>query len=169
MLKKFAATGVLAAALLLGAPAAGAMAYVPTPVGGSSTVAPGGSLTLAYEGFAANSQVLFTVAGPTSVTLAVDTTTTKTTNAQGEVELAVTIPSTAAAGSTYTVTANGSGAEQSLTQTATITVAAADADAGGLPVTGAADTGAIVWFGLGALALGAAAVSVVAVKRRQTV
>jgi LPXTG-motif cell wall-anchored protein len=172
MLKKFVATGALAAALLLGAPAAGALAYTPTPVGGSSTVAAGGTVTFAFSGWLPNANVSFTVSGPTSVQLAVDTSITKAANASGELSLAITAPSDAPAGATYTITATGTGAnEAALTQTATFTIAAADADAdaGGLPVTGAADTGALVWFGLGALALGAAAVTTVTLKRRQTV
>ena len=95
MFKKFAAAGALAAALLLGAPAAGAMAYTPTPVGGSATVAAGGTVTFAFEGFDPSTQVFFTVSGDTSVTLAVDTTITKTTDAQGEVTLAITAPADA--------------------------------------------------------------------------
>lgn len=169
MLKKFVATGALAAALLLGAPAAGALAYTPTPVGGSSTVAPGGTVTFAFAGWLPSESITFTISGPTTVQLAVDTTITKTANAQGEASLAITAPADAPAGATYTITATGTGAnEAALTQTATFTIAAADADAGGLPVTGGADTGALVWFGLGALALGAAAVTTVTLKRRQT-
>ena len=168
MLKKFVATGALAAALLLGAPAAGALAYTPTPVGGTSTVTAGGTVTFSFSGWLPGEPVTITVSGETSVQLAVDTSITKTADADGEFSLAITAPADAPAGSTYTITATGTGAnEAALTQTATFTIAAADADAGGLPVTGAADTGALVWFGLGALALGAAAVTTVTLKRRQ--
>lgn len=181
MLKKTATAAAIAAALVL-APAGAAFAEITEPYAGqetqSNTVAPGATVTFTSDetGLLPGTEIDIVVDGPTSVTFSnvVLSTATTTVDADGTFSFGVTIPADAAAGSVYEGVASGTDEEQnSYTLLFDITVAAADSDAGpvggGLPDTGAADTGALIWFGLGALALGVAAVAVVAFKRRQTV
>lgn len=188
MLKKSISAAALAAALILAPSAAFAVSASPTPspYAGqdtqSDTAAPGAPVTFTSEqtNLEQGTPIDITVDGPTSVTFqtAVLSTSSTEVGADGTFSFTVTTPADAAPGSVYTGEATGTDdLLNTYTLDFTITIAAADADGeaegdgdgAGLPVTGAADTGALVWFGLGALALGVAAVSVVAVKRRQTV
>lgn len=188
MLKKTATAAAIAATLIL-APAGVAFATplpslpngVQEPYAGqetqSNTVAPGATVTFTSDqtNLLPGTEIEITVDGPTTVefTTAVLSTSTTTVGADGTFSFGVQIPASAATGSVYTgVAEGGDQADNTYVLNFTINVAAVDDDAAGgdeLQVTGAADTGALIWFGLGALALGVAAVSVVAVKRRQTV
>lgn len=170
MLKKLLATGALTGALIL-AGATGAVAYTGDDVQ-SDTVAPGSAVTFTSEptGLDEGTEIAITVDGPTAVSLAAVTTGTTTVGADGLFSFDVTVPADAPAGAEYTGSATGTDADSTYTLAFEITVAAAPADgaAPGLPVTGGADTSAVLWFGAGALVLGGAAVAVAAVTRRKS-
>lgn len=182
MLKKIAVTAALSAALVLGG-SAGAHAVIVPPVEPyagqqteSNTVAPGAALpfTSAPTGLSAGTVVSLQITGPSTVTFATATLSASqaTVGADGTFQFSVTVPADATPGTVYTVTASGEDSDSVFTLDLTVTVAAAAVDSAApnnaLPNTGSADTGALVWFGVGALALGIGAVTVVAVKRRPT-
>ncbi|MGP3535871.1 hypothetical protein ACTU3I_13815 [Microbacterium sp. RD1] len=135
---------------------------------GSSTVAPGGTVTVAFSGFQPNEQVTFFLSGEnasgarlaavqavfqSNVNLG-----TRAADGSGAVTVRVVLPSNASG--TYTLTADGAVSPNVST---TFSVA------GGLPPTGidaASMTG--VWIGGGALlAAGIAVTSVAVIRRRQ--
>ncbi|MBZ4487618.1 LPXTG cell wall anchor domain-containing protein [Microbacterium sp. cx-55] len=161
---------VIAAAAIIAAPAA-ANAYTPVAPGGANqTVAPGGTVTVPFTGFAPNDTVTFVLTGENAagatlaaVKTAVNTKTiAKVSSASGAVSVAVTLP-TNATGSYRLV---GTGAAGGVAE-ATIVAGAA----GGLPATGVDSASLMgVWIGGGVLLLGGLAVTVFAVRRqRETV
>ncbi|WP_159500176.1 hypothetical protein [Microbacterium sp. 18062] len=160
---------VIAVAAMVAVPAA-ANAYTPVAPGGTSvTVAPGGTVTVPFTGFAPNESVNFTLTGENAAgatlaavkTVVNSTSLTKAASSTGAVSVTVTLPSNATG--TYTLT--GTGASSNASATVTITASAAG---GGLPATGVDSASLMgVWIGGGVLLLGGLAVTVFAVRRQR--
>lgn len=171
---------VVAVAALVVAPAA-AHAYTPSgPDGGAITVAPGGSVTVPFSGFAPGETVRFTHTGESASlhTLATVTAATesisldKTADSSGAAAVTVTLHPTATG--TYTLTATGltSGASAQASLVAS-TAGGGTGDVGttapgALPATGV-DSASLMgfWIGGGVLLLGGLAVTVFAVRRQR--
>ncbi|WP_084099567.1 LPXTG cell wall anchor domain-containing protein [Demequina sp. NBRC 110051] len=170
MIRKTAAALIAGVALAL-APTA-AMAYVPTPTGGSTaTLAPGGSAVFSFNGFEPGENVLFTLegegVGPGN--LAGTTSVTKEADADGAAAATVTLPEDATG--TYVLSAEGeaSGDAGDITIDSGVSASAggtgSSASGGALPGTGPADNTALVAGAAVLLVAGAGAV-VVASRRR---
>ena len=172
---KLAAVAIAAAAMVAVPVAAQAATPSPdypavAPGANGQTVAPGGTVTVPFTGFAPNETVTFTLTGENaaSATLAVvsasagvsSTSITKAAQANGAASVSVTLPANARGA--YTLAAVGGTSGQ--TATATITAAArAMPNTGGDPASLAG-----VWIGGGALlAAGAALTGVTIARRRQ--
>lgn len=179
MVRKIVISAALTAvfALGFGSAASAIPSPSPSPYTGqetqANTAAPGATVTFTSEdtGLPENSPIVIEVDGPTTVTFqsAVASTSSTTVNADGTFTFGVIVPANAPAGAVYEGTASGELDEISYELNFTITVVTPAADGGaGLPNTGPVDTSALLWFGAGALALGIAAVTVVAAKRRKT-
>ena len=82
----------------------------------------------------------------------------------GILRATLTLPTDAAAGDECVLTVAATSQTDTFSDTRTITIAGAPVD--GLPNTGASSAAPIAWFGVGALALGIAAVVVALVTRR---
>lgn len=178
MISRILATGALTGAFLLaGATAASAVDYT----GGSvdaTTAGPGASVTFTSpetaidEGTTAN----ISIDGPQAaeegqIVTASVLTGTDTFDANGVVQFDFVVPTSAQPGDTYTISVTADDGVDTYTGTAVIAIAALPGDAGagagdGLAETGGADLTPALWFGAGAVALGAAAAGVVAVTRR---
>lgn len=174
---------VIAAVALAGALALGvsapAVAQTESPYSGqpvqNEVVAPGGVVAISSgpTGLQPDTVITILIDGPTAVTIstAVQTTAQTVVDANGEFTFGVQVPADAPAGAQYTGTASGTDdldVTFVLDFEIVIAGAADDAapDAGDLPFTGAASTTAIVWFGIGALVLGATIVVAVMLRRR---
>lgn len=171
-LTKAAAVATLVAGALFAAPAA-ALAYTPTaPDGNSTSVAPGGTVTVPFNGFAPNEGVTFTLTGENGAGASLaaakfvvnsSAPLTKTANAAGNVSVAVTLPTNAVGN--YTLVADGA-----ISPSVTVTIAAtpvAGGGAGTLPATGG-DNAALLglWIGGGALVLAGGSIAVASTVRR---
>ena len=176
MIKKLLATGALAGALLLTGgtmAAAGPLPYTGAEVD-TDTVVAGGEVCFTSDAtdLEPGTPIDVTVTPSAGVTVSGEVVVDE----NGTFTFCVTTPANAAPGTTYTGTATGTdtdGDTYSFGYTVTIAAAPADgAPAGGggaaLPITGGADTTAVLWFGAGALALGGAAIAVAAVTRRKS-
>lgn len=176
MIKK-ALAGVALAILAIFAVPAAAQASGYSPVAPSGvTVAPGGTVTVPFTGFAPNENVSFTLTGENAAgaTLASAVTVVNTSaalvkkaDATGAVSVTVTLPSNASGSYTLTGTGLTSGAIANAFITAVSSGTAGGGATGGLPNTGAMDPTLGIWAGGGLLALGAAFVIVLTVVRRQ--
>lgn len=167
MISRILATSALAGALILGgATAASAASYTGGTVS-ATTVAAGGTVTFTSvaTGIAPGTPVTANLTCGTTVT----PITGGTVNASGVITVAATVPAGTTGTCSLAVAANDG--VDTFSQTVTITVTGVPADGGanaggGLAVTGAADLTPALWFGAGALLLGAAAAGVVTVTRR---
>ncbi|GAA1701655.1 hypothetical protein GCM10009792_22460 [Microcella alkalica] len=166
MITRILATSALAGALLLtGAAAANAVDYTGGTVS-ATTVAAGGSVTFTsvQTGLASGTAVTASLTCGTTVT----PITGATVGSTGVISFTATVPASATGACTLNVAANDG--VNTFTAAQTITIAAVPSDGGatggGLAETGAADLTPALWFGAGAIALGAAAAGVVAVTRR---
>jgi hypothetical protein len=184
MLKKIIIMATLSAALIASGSVAAHATTTPGvgPYAGQQTVnntaAPGVAVAVASEptGLAAGTPILIEVNGPTTVTFetVILSTAQTTVGLDGTFRFSVTVPVNAPPGAVYTGTASGEDSDSvfTLAFAVTVAVAAAALDSGApnsaLPNTPSADTGALLWFGAGALVLGVGAVAVFAVKRRAT-
>lgn len=165
---------VIAVAAMVAAPAA-ANAYTPVAPGGTSvTVAPGGTVTIPFTGFAPNESVSFTLTGENAAgatlatvkTVVNSTSLTKAASSTGAVSVSVTLPSNATG--TYTLTGTGLSSGASATVTITASAAGGGTGGGGLPATGVDSASLMgVWIGGGVLLLGGLAVTVFAVRRQR--
>jgi len=175
MITRMLATTALAGAIVLtGATAASAVDYTGGSVS-ATTAGPGATVTFTSpetgidEGTVANISIDGPRAAEETVITASVKTGTDTFDANGVVSFRFTIPTSAAAGDTYTVSVTADDGVDTYTGTQVVTVAAVPADGGsgdGLAETGSADLTPVLWFGAGAIVLGAAAAGVVAVTRR---
>jgi hypothetical protein len=174
MIKKVIAGAALAILAVFAVPAA-AQAYVPVPPAGV-TVAPGGTVTVPFTGFAPSEGVSFTLTGESaasatlaSLVAAVETSAavTKTASASGAVSVTVTLPSNASGSYTLSGTGLTSGAVAQSFITVVSSGSGGSGSGGGLPNTGAMDPTLGIWLGGGLLALGAAFVVVLTTVRRQ--
>jgi hypothetical protein len=164
---KIAAVAIAAAAIIA-APAA-ASAYTPTPISGPTTIAPGGSGTFSFSGFAPNESVLFTLTGENGAgaTLAMvkfavsSASITKAASGTGAASVEVTLPSNATG--TYTLLAAGQSSGDSTSVSIT-----ASSSGGSIAETGF-DAGSMlgVWIGGGVLLLGGVLVTVFAARRER--
>ncbi|GAA4777672.1 hypothetical protein GCM10023351_23120 [Microbacterium gilvum] len=176
------ATLGVAGALALSAPLT-ASAYTPSAPEGTTAVAPGGTATLGFGGFAPGETITFSLTGwnasgaslATIVRTAVETASiTKPAAADGSTTVDVTLPADAAGAYTVTATGGTSGASASAALDTGIPV---PAEAGGgsgdgsgsdsLSPTGGDLTSVGLWVGGGALLLGGAAVVTATAIRRQ--
>lgn len=177
MITRILATSALAGALVLtGATAASAVDYTGASVS-ATTAGPGSTVTFTSPatGIAPGTTANISIDGPraaeeTVITASVKTGT-DTFDANGVVSFRFTIPTSAQPGDRYTVSVTANDGVDTYTGTQVVTVAGVPADGGagagaGLPATGGADLTPALWFGAGAIALGAAAAGVVAVTRR---
>ena len=195
-MKKAASALVLTGALtFLGAGAASA--YVPTPPPatsvGSVVVAPGGTVTVPFTGFAPNEQVIFTLVGENGAGAALASggagingvaagvsgliilnqpvmEQTLAADATGAVSIDVKVPTEPG---TYTLTGVGQTSGNIVTATIVVDAALAGADGNNAAAgNGLADTGAdstmLLWGAAGALALGAGIVSITVAQRKKT-
>ena len=163
---KAAAAFALAVAAVFAAPLA-ANAYTPSgPASGTVTIAPGGTGTVAFTGFAPGESVTFKLTGENAsgatlafVKFAIETkSTVKTASSTGSASVAVTLPSNASG--TYTLTATGATSGTSVSTTITVGAAA-------LPSTGGNDESLLgIWIGGGALVLAGAGIAVASTVRR---
>lgn len=180
MISRILATGALTGVFLLaGATAASAVDYT----GGSvdaTAAGPGASVTFTSpetaidEGTTAN----ISIDGPQAaeegeIITASVLTGTDTFDANGVVQFDFVVPTSAQPGDTYTISVTADDGVDTYTGTAVIAIAALPGDGGagagdgdGLAETGGADLTPALWFGAGAIALGAAAAGVVAATRR---
>jgi hypothetical protein len=152
------------AVLTLGSAPAGASPYAPDGDLAVSTVSPvpGGTITVAGDGFAADSQVRVVIFSEPVVL------GTTTADASGQAELSVQIPSSFAPGSTHTLEMQGvdpSGDVRVLSQTITLDAAGGDSgdDTFGLAYTGLAGPGLALLAG--GLLLGGTALVLLARRR----
>ncbi len=174
---KFVAALAAAAALIL-APTAANAEYTPGgPAGGAVIIAPGGSATIQFTGFAANENVNFTLtgenaAGATLASLATvvnSTSTTKSADANGAVSVTVTLPDNATGRYVLTAVGSESGAQaEAIIEVGTSGGGGGDRDRdGGLPDTGSTNSSTIALLaGAGLLAAGLG-VAGVAVRRQR--
>ncbi|KAA9133904.1 LPXTG cell wall anchor domain-containing protein [Microbacterium caowuchunii] len=169
---KIAAVVIAAAAMIAAPAAASANSYNPVAPGGGQVVAPGGTITVPFTGFAPNEQVTFTLTGENAAgaTLAVvkaavnSTSIVKTASGSGAASVSVTLPANASG--TYTLT--GVGATSNDPISVTITVSSTAGGGSGLPATGVDSASLMgVWIGGGVLLLGGLAVTVFAVRRQR--
>lgn len=174
MISRILATSALTGALVLaGATAASAVDYT----GGSvdaTTAGPGATVTFTSpetsidEGTEAD----IAIDGPNAaeegeIITASVLMGTDTFDANGVVSFDFVIPTSAQPGDTYVITVTADDGTDTYDGTATIAIAELPEDGGaGLPETGGADLTPALWFGAGAIVLGAAAAGVVAVTRR---
>ena len=154
-------SAAIAGALLLAPTAAFAGSAPPTtysPVGTNDTVAIGANGTLNFSGFPGNAGV--TATSPSGVSLAVFRAATlgKTTSAGGAVSFVASSPTAGV----YPISVVTNSAP-TLTATGTLTVL--PADSGGLTGTGSELPTLALWGAGAALALGAAGIATVAVRR----
>lgn len=165
MISRILATSALAGALLIaGATGASAAEYTGGTVS-ATTVAAGGTVTFTSvaTGLEPGTAVTANLTCGTTVT----PITGATVGSTGVITFTATVPASATGTCTLAVAANDGVDTFSATQTITIAAVPADGGAGGgLAVTGATDLTPALWFGAGAIALGAAAAGVVAVTRR---
>jgi hypothetical protein len=163
-MKRLAFSFVCAAALLLGATAAGAQEDYP-PTGGApgvsdSTPAPGEDIVISGGGFAPGSTVTITIAAGGGLTLAegdVVVSGTAVADASGNFSIRLQVPPGTPAGD-YAVVASGIGPDgEPVALRSTVTVVAAGAGGGGLPFTGS-NSGVALWVAFAVVALGAALV-----------
>ncbi|WP_169079418.1 hypothetical protein [Microcella alkalica] len=167
MIARLLATGALAGALVLTGSAA---AFAAEYTGGSvntNTVAAGGTVTFTSveTGLDEGTDVTASLTCGSTVT-AIDGVTV---GADGIITFTATVPAGTTGSCTLSVSADD-GVDTYL-QTLSLTVAAAPVDGGagdGLAETGAADLTPVLWFGAGAVVLGAAAAGVVAATRRRS-
>lgn len=165
MISRILATSALAGALIFaGASAASAVEYTGGTVS-ATTVAAGGTVTFTSVATGLEPGTAVTA----SLTCGTDVTaiTGVAVGTDGVISFTATVPADASGTCTLAVAANDGVDTFSATQTITIAAAPADGGAGDeLAETGATDLTPALWFGAGAIALGAAAAGVVAVTRR---
>lgn len=169
MITRILATSALAGALVLtAATAASAADYTGGSVS-TTTVAAGGTFTFTSVETAVDegTAVEADLACGTNVT----DISGETVGDNGVISFAVRVPTDVSGTCTLSVAADDG--VDTFSDEVTITIAAAPADGGatpgdGLAATGGADLTPALWFGAGAIALGAVAAGVIAITRRNS-
>ncbi|RLV57086.1 LPXTG cell wall anchor domain-containing protein [Aeromicrobium phragmitis] len=179
---KLAAVFVAVSALVL-APTAATAEYTPAgPAAGAVIIAPGGTATIPFTGFAPNEPVEFTLTGfnASDATLASlkaapveSTSITKQADANGAVSVTVTLPDNAAGEYTLTATGQQSG-ETAVVAIVTGTAAGGGGTGGGetstagaIPATGSDSASTIALVAGGVLLAGGLVVAGAALRRQR--